>query len=532
MSTANFSDIPKVLGDALAEQMSRNVVAVGEHARWLDNPGAWATERGKAELWSKQTEIMESVRDERRTAVHSCHSIGKTFCAATITGWWLDSHPPGTAFVLTTAPSGIQVKALLWREINRLHTRADMPGRVNQTEWYLNSNELVAMGRKPDEYNHSAFQGIHALYVLVILDEACGVSNQLWVAAETIASNEHSRILAIGNPDINDGDFAKVCAPTSSWNVIHVGYQHTPNFTGEAVSQQLKDLLIAPSWVEDRRQDWGEESALFQSKVLGVFPQDGSDPWVVVPLSMATRCRYLELPIDETEDNEVGIDVGGGNDRTVIVRRQGNRVIDTESFSDPDPVKTVGRISLYLAERNVKRAKVDIIGIGWNVYGRLREMSKKHGATGRDAVHDAEVVPVDFRRQAVQNRRFLNRRAEVWWNIGREYSRLQRWDLGALDDHAIAELTTPRYEIMDSRGKIKIESKDEIIKRLGRSPDVADALLLAFYEGADVRPADTAAVSTFARSSITRGASGKTSPFGGIRREAPYGLPGAGPNPN
>jgi hypothetical protein len=66
--------------------------------------------------------------------------------------------------------------------------------------------------------------------------------------------------------------------------------------------------------------------------------------------------------------------------------------------------------------------------------------------------------------------------------VGRELSRLGLWDLTSVSDDVIAELCEPRYEIMGSGGKIKIESKDEVIKRLKRSPDLADALLLAFYD--------------------------------------------------
>ena len=71
----------------------------------------------------------------------------------------------------------------------------------------------------------------------------------------------------------------------------------------------------------------------------------------------------------------------------------------------------------------------------------------------------------------------------MWWEIGRENSRLETWDLSTVDEDVLAELTTPKYELMDSYGKIKIEPKDEVKKRLdGASPDRAEALLLAFIE--------------------------------------------------
>lgn len=450
--------------------------------KWRHDPVGWATQRAGIEcVWSKQREIMESVRDHPRTAVHSCHEIGKSFIASAIACWWLDSHPAGEAFVVTTAPTGPQVEAILWREINRLHARAGLRGRTNLTEWYV-GRELVALGRKPSEYNPSAFQGLHARYFLVIIDEACGVPKALWDSASTLAANEYGKILAIGNPDDPHGEFADNCRPGSDWNVIHVGYQHTPNFTGERVPRQLAESLIHPHWVDERRRKWGETSALFVSKCEGLFPVDADAG--VIPYSWLQACRTLEHP--HGSEVEAGIDVGGGGDRTILRVRYGTRVGPELVFVDSDPMRTVGRLAEALRDHRVERVKVDSTGIGWGIYGRLRELSGRQNLTSADTTHPAEVVPVNFAETPSDPRRFLNRRAELWW-LGRELSRLRGWDIGTLedglvDDDTIAELIEPRYEIVDSSGKVKIESKDKVIKRLGRSPDSAEALLLAFLD--------------------------------------------------
>lgn len=505
-------DHPGTVGrrvDTIMDAFDSTSYGVSERSRYLKDPVAWAKDRAGVDLWSKQRDTLEAVRDNPRVAVHSCHSTGKTYNAGIAAGWWLDVHPIGSAFVVTTAPTGPQVKALLWREINRLHASAKLPGRVNLTEWYIN-NELVAFGRKPSEYNVSAFQGIHAQYVLVILDEACGIPSTFWVAAETIASNEGSHILAIGNPDSNDGVFARVCQPDAGWEVIHIGYDHTPNFTNEGVPEKLRNALISHRWVDERRNDWGEDSALFQSKVLGQFPSDNADPWTVVPLSFVTPCRYLELP--EGDVVEAGIDIAAGGDRTVIVERRGMRAGRINAFRSADPMSTAGQLIECINEWNVQRVKVDVIGVGWGLYGRIRELSSQHNPSG-DTTHSAEVVPVNFAEKSNYPKRYLNKRAEVWWTVGREKSRLNLWDLTILNDDAINELTTPKYEIMDSQGKIKVERKEEVIKRLRRSPDIADALLLAFYEGQSAAKARSDAVQTFQRASLISGSGSGNSPF-------------------
>lgn len=488
------------------------------------DPSRWAMDRAGVQLWSKQREIIESVRDHPQTAVHSCHAIGKSFVAATTVAWWLDVHPVGESFVVTTAPTDKQVKAVLWREINRLHTRAGLAGRTNLSEWYI-GKELVAFGRKPADQDPTAFQGIHARYVLLVLDEACGIPKELWDAGSSIVSNEHSRTLAIGNPDDPFGEFAANCRPSSGWNVIHVGYRHTPNFTGEKVSEIVQDSLISPRWVEERKKKWGVGSAIFTSKCEGNFPLEGTSG--TIPYAWAIACRDLEFPESPHDVAEGGIDVGAGGDRTVLRERRGLRAGREEVFVDADPMRTVGRLVEKINEWGLTRVKVDCIGIGWALAGRLRELSSVHNPTGAlagDCTHACEVVGVNFGERPTEGRekQFLNKRAEVYWTVGREYSRLRRWDLGAVDDDVIAELTVSTYEILDSFGKIKIEPKDKIIERLGESPDRAEALLLAFYDPfSEVRTSQQSMSVDLLRTNAgpAIGGYGGTGAAGGVTRE-------------
>lgn len=447
--------------------------------RYRRDPVAWAEERAGLELWSKQREILYSLRDNPNTAVKSCHSAGKSFISAVATCWWIDVHPPGLARVITTAPTSSQVDAVLWFEIGRLHRRLDLVGECKIREWSI-GRQLVALGRKPPDHQQAAFQGMHAKFLLVIYDEAFGIPKNLWDEGTSLASNEYARQLAIGNPD-GPGEFEDRCKPSSPWNTIHISYRHSPAYTGEKVSKSLAENLISRRWVEERRNDWGEDSALFVSKCDGDFPKQG-DPFSVVPHHWAARCRVNELPSDDIV--EAGIDVGAGADRTVIRERRGMRAGREEVFVDDDPMRTVGRLVEKIVDWGVQRVKIDVTGIGWALAGRLRELSRKHNPTSKECTHSAEVVRVNFGEGPSPGNegKFLNRRAEIYWTIGRELSRLELWDLTAVEDDVIHELTASRYEIMDSKGKIKVEPKKNVIKRLGGlSPDRAEALLLAFY---------------------------------------------------
>lgn len=441
-------------------------------ARFAADPASWVRERLAGFVWSKQRQIMTSVVDHRRTAVKSSHGIGKSWTAAQLAGWWIDVHPPGEAMVVTTAPTYAQVHAVLWEEIRAGHRRGDLPGRVTLDDQWKIGDVLVGMGRKPADYDAHAFQGIHRRFVLVILDEACGIPAQLFVAAEAITTNEDCRILAIGNPDDPSSEFAKVCRPDSGWNVIEVSSFDTPAFTGEQVPPDLLPLLPSKEWVDDAGRRWGEASPLYQSKVLGRFPENADD--TVVPLSWAEACRQLEEPFDlEGVTVELGVDVGAGGDETVIQERVGPKAGRVWRNRSRDPMEVVGLVLQCIHECRATSVKVDVIGWGWGVWGRLVELGTEHA-------HAATVHPVNVGEASTDPVRFPLLRDQLWWEVGRESCEHKTWDLAGVDDETLSQLTAPKYTL-DSRGRVKVEPKADTRKRLGRSPDDADALLLAYY---------------------------------------------------
>lgn len=441
---------------------------------------AWVADKLGEHLWSKQREVADSVHEHRRTAVKSCHSAGKSHLASRIALHWIDSHPPGEAFVVTTAPTYAQVRAILWRYIRQGHRKGQLVGRVNQTEWHYD-DQLVAFGRKPSDTDEAAFQGIHARFVLVILDEAGGIPEQLWVAADALTTNPECRILAIGNPDNPSSHFRKVC-DSGLWNVIRIAAADTPNLSGEDVPSALRRLLISAEWVEEKAREWGTDSPLYLSKVEGDFP--GDDPHSVIRASDLAACAATREPSPDDGPVELGCDIGGGGDETVIRERRG-MVAGREwrnRHDRPEPV--ADSIITAIRETGASVVKLDAGGIGWGVAGLVRDRLKAESLT-------CEVVPVHFGASPSDGKKFLNLRAEMWWT-GRELAEAGArhlenpghtgWDLSAAANVGVtcAQLAEPRWDL-DPKGRIRVEPKDDVTKRLGRSPDNADALLLAFY---------------------------------------------------
>ncbi len=457
-------------------------------ARWVDDPVGWCENRLGEFLWSKQREIAESVRDNRRTAVKSCHNAGKSWIASRIAAWWLDTHPPGEAFVVSTAPTYKQVHAILWEEIRAAAKKAaargePLAGRVLQSdEWKLDDGTLIGFGRKPADTDVHGFQGIHRRYVLVILDEACGVPAQLWTAVEAITTNADCRILAIGNPDDPSTEFNDVCKPGSGWNVIRINGLETPNMTAanvaayprlaelfeklglgpseEFVPEGLRPLMLDPEWAADKIGRWGAESPRFTSKVLGEFPEIGEDiliqpGWIIAAQERASEPGPYGI---------LGVDVARyGSDRTVLCLRQGPVARIIGDYAMTSTTETTGHVVIAKRDHPVHEVRVDGVGVGGGVVDQLLELG-----------HD--VIDMQAGSAALDSEHYLNARAEWAWAI-RERLEQGDLDLDPDDDELAAQLGSIKYKFT-SRGQVQIESKDDTRKRGLPSPDKADALIL------------------------------------------------------
>lgn len=472
---------------------------------YLSDPVAWVHDKLTDYTTVDQGRILESVRDHRYTAVPSCHDIGKSFTGGRVMTWWIDTHKQGDAFGVSTAPTTAQVHAILWREIGRAHRAGSLDGYVTgQSEWKLRHargpSELVAYGRKPADYDPAAFQGIHARYVLVVIDEACGVPRAIFDAVDSLATNEHARVLAIGNPDDPSSHFHEICKPGSGWHVIQLDALRSPGFTrdrvarypelqrymiqegipptDEVVPEELYDLLVSPTWVSERLRRWGKDSPLFQSKVRGRFPTITNDTLIHPHWVVLAQAREMRAP--ETMAR-IGVDVARyGNDHTIILLRRGGhcRVVhDIPSGPVTEVAGKVIEVGLSLGVGLVPPlAVVDDPGVGGGVTDILSEEAYPVQAFIGSAA-SAQRLPNG-------KARFENARSESYWNLrealaGPSGTGEEGWlDLDPLDDELAAQITNIKYRV-NRHGQICVETKDDMKSRGIGSPDRGDALVLS-----------------------------------------------------
>lgn len=418
--------------------------------------------------WSIQSRIAESVRDNPNTAVPSCFGSGKDWIAARIGAWWVCTG----GILVATSNSFPQLRDIFWRELRRAHQRGGLPGNPsNGTDlrWEVLESGSWAIGRKPDDNDPEGLQGIHGARVLVIVDEANGVGGQLWEATSGLVVNEASRRLAIGNPYEPVGPFYEACRlPT--WHVIPISVFDTPNFTGESVPAKAQGELVSPFWLEQRRADGLEGTAWWTAKVLGQFPDTASDG--VIPLSLVEAARILPAATDAGE--WAGLDVARfGSDDTVLAEGLGNTVERLTILHGQDTMAVAGLGAEYLRTRRGILA-IDEGGVGGGVYDRIREQRLAGTVLAVNAGSSADNDPAD---------RLANMRAQLWWHA-REALYRNEVSLARLPEEQYqrlrAELTAPTYRFTSS-GRVQIESKEEMVKRGVKSPDVADAFNLGLY---------------------------------------------------
>jgi phage terminase large subunit len=402
-----------------------------------------------------------------KTAVKACHASGKTYVAAVAVLWWLITHPNG--IVVTTAPTWLQVERVLWGEIHAAVNRAAYAfPKPSATKLELAPNRY-AIGLSTNE--GVRFQGFHG-DVLIIIDEAPGVLPEIYEAIGGITAGGDVRVLALGNPVIASGPFYDAFTEKrETWNLITISAFDTPNLAGLTPESLLElpdhelDLnpypyLTTRRWVKEKYVEWGPDHPLWQSRVLANFPTQSDHSLLSL--------TWLEQAKLKTEgDGQVcaGIDVGGpGEAETVLCVRRGPRIVLLKAWTKSCAWGDVVA-ALKPFKRELKSVNVDSVGIG---YGMARHLENE----------GFPVVDVNAGGSA-RDSKYVNVKAEVYWGFR---LRAESGQLAGLtDEPTIVQLVGIRYR-HNPKGQIEIARKEDARRRGVKSPDRAEAVILAFAE--------------------------------------------------
>ncbi|MEO1398640.1 MAG: hypothetical protein AAFU56_07220, partial [Pseudomonadota bacterium] len=431
------------------------------------DPVLWVTAAfdGEIVLQEWQKAALRKLQVHPKLAIASCNGAGKSFLLCLTVLWYLTTRNP--CKVVVTAGSANQINDVLWSELAAMVQMMRPP--FNELEVTTDKvrtprPNCFAVARTARRETPDALQGHHSDNMLFVLDEASGIDDKIIEVGRGSLSTVGARIIATGNPVRRQGWFydahhnPKVMANWARMNIAaneKLAKEHGVEFFAQHVDEQL---------VTELRDTYGEESGPFRARALGLFPNEDSD--VLIPAQWVQAA--FERNVQPYGDECWGLDVARfGGDRTALCKRRGRALVEPVlTRRNLSVMETSGWVkSEYeAADRKPDYILVDVIGVGAGVVDRLREQN-------------LPAVAINVAESPSTKDRYSRLRDELWW-------RAREWFLGKEvfmpeDIELKAELTAPTYTYQ-SNGKIKIESKDETKRRLGFSPDKADAFVLTF----------------------------------------------------
>ncbi len=404
-----------------------------------------------------QAEALTALGKHDRVSIRSGHGVGKTALLAWVGLWFILTRTP--VKIPIVANSQDQLRDVVWPEIaywlhelptelsDRIVAQAERFSLKDGPEF----NYMVARTASHDR--PEALQGFHSPNLLFLVEEASGIVDKVFELAMGSLSTPGAKMLLVGNPTRGLGFFYKTHHDLREiWHTMRVNSE---------------DVSRASHHIADVIAGYGEDSNVYRVRVLGEFPRSGDN--TVIPLEWIEEAVHRKVePI--AGDVVWGLDVARyGTDRTALVKRCKNHLLEkAKVWKNKDLMQTVGLVALEYDNTPVQQQpvgiNVDSIGYGAGVADRLREL----GYPAKD-INVAEMSSVKDEYQRLRDELWFRGRA--WFG--------EKNCLMVDDPVLIAELSTVQYGV-NSAGKIKVESKDDMRRHGLRSPDLADAFCLTF----------------------------------------------------
>jgi hypothetical protein len=431
--------------------------------QWRTDPVLYAREVIGVEPESNQAEILRAfAQPGAKVTVKAGHGVGKTAVASWAALWFVPLFPD--CKVGATAPSAQQLHDVLMAEIAKWHGRMNpwfrnqlvVTGKSLHVKGAEKTQFLTARTARPE--SPDALQGLHATNMAFIIEESFGVADSIYEVARGALTTKGARALLIGNPTATSG---------YAYNTFHRNAHMWRRFTLSCTNSKLADQ----NYVEEMRQEWGEDSDVYRVRVLGEFPQSSINQ--LIPRTLVETAMNRKLARHEYEFAPVvlGVDPAWeGDDRSVVVMRQGLASKCLGVFAKMDSQTLGDLVNQWWTQYKAAACFIDI-GWGSGVIDYLRRL-------GRNP------MPVNF-GGASSSPMYHNKRTQMWFDM------LQWLESGGTlwpasqgsetrgADAVVTDLTAPQCFILPN-GKKALESKKDMKRRGLRSPDIGDALALTF----------------------------------------------------
>jgi hypothetical protein len=437
---------------------------------WRENPVkfAWDVFHFEPDAWQREALEAAGRPGRKRLGFKACAGPGKTAVLA-ILGWHRllcfarkGEHPKGAAVSIT----GDNLKDNLWPELSKWQQRSELlktaftwtKERVFANDhaetWFLSARTYPRTA-DPETLGRT-LSGLHSEFPFYLIDESGDMSPQIAKSAEQGLSNCVDGLIATaGNTTSQSGLLYDVCIHKRNlWYVITITADpDDPNRTPR----------VDADWAREQIQLYGRENPWVMAYILGLFPPGGINQLLSVEEVEAAMQRTLKAHEYDFASLILGVDVARqGDDRSVIFPRQGLKASAPMILRNQPTEMICGQTAKMQDELRADALMVDGTGgYGAGVVDGLRALKRKP-------------MEVQFASKPMDPR-YANKRAEMWFEMAEWVKRG-----GALPNlpELVGELAVPTYSFQGDR--MILEPKEKIKARLGRSPDLADALACTF----------------------------------------------------
>jgi len=444
---------------------------------WKDSPLRFVTECLRATPSKQQAKALNVLPKTKRLSIHSGHGCGKDAFCAWAALWFLSTRTYPK--IPSTAPTARQLSDILWSEMSKWLRQSLIADefviqkdkifkKEAPKEWWMRAISPSVKASKEEQAETLA--GLHADHMLIIVDEASGVPDPMFIPLEGAMTQPDNKVILIGNPTKNTGYFHKTrFDPTFSrkWTTLHWDSRES-----ELVTQDM---------IEYFRDNYGEESNIFRIRVAGEPPLD--DETTFIPLSWALQCVGNTIEVDPEWPLYLSVDVARfGEDDSIILPRRGMKVTRWNRFHGNHTLDLSHHIVRDCVDLEARGVGVDEIGVGGGVVDWLQNDPRGLGYDIVTGINAADA--------SSDNKKWHRLRDELW-DLVRNHLMLSKldlpdetvkmfgkdWNIG----HLLAdELASVKYKL-DNNGAIQIESKLDMKARGVKSPNIADALCISEY---------------------------------------------------
>lgn len=399
--------------------------------------------------------------DPIQVAVSSGHGIGKSAFTAMVILWIMSTRPKCKGVV--TANTGEQLKTKTMSELAKWHSLC-ITGH-----WFEMNTMSISHRAYPKSWRCDAltsreeasegFAGLHAAdsTPFYIFDEASAIPEKIWEVAKGGLTDGEPMHICFGNPTRNNGSFYECFRKNSHRWITRQIDSRTAKMTNKRLIQ---------TWIDD----FGEDSDFVRVRVRGMFPKGGDMQFIPSDVVYDAMRRGSGMYLGD-DPLICGIDMArGGDDNCMIQFRRGKDAKSEKVYKIPgeksrDSMKVVSLLTMILDRHQPDVSFIDKGSMGGPVGDRLRQLGY-------------HVIDVGFGDNAADVKHYKSRTAEMG-------GRCRQWllDGGAIPNDSQLELELTAREFgHNEKDQLVLERKKDMKKRIGVSPDWADALYLTFAE--------------------------------------------------